>query len=238
MTDWRTINARKVNKAVYLLLEQYHRRYGLAVVGIGRPVGTMHFSFYSLALRGDDGSPLFLPEYSKRYFLTIYQGGVGLPLREGDDHLLHPEQDRRGLRSTEMLSWFESHLSFRKFFEDHADRIRDWRRTYHVAESESLLLTWQVMGHVSSRLDLGIETNGRYDSYGNTPSLDAALQSPILRRPKETVHLCGNLTFIDDGAVYFPSGRRMDFWTASEQGRSSLDIAGDIVSMLETEQCR
>lgn len=227
MPDWQQVNARKINKVVSILLGGYHRTHGLAVVGVGRPVGTCHLYFYSLAVRGKDGEPLFLPDFTKRYFLGIFQGVIGLPLWVGDRYHIHPEHDRRELRAHELVTWFEEQLTFRQFFADHAEQIGWWRRTYHVAQSEPYLLTWEVMGRVAGAMDAPIEAYGRYDSYGDTPAETAAIGRHG-SSSRETVHRVGDLAFAYDGSVHLPDGTRLDFWEQHVQGKVPMQIAAEI----------
>ena len=227
MPDWRRFNARKINRVVGMLLDRYHRTHGLAVVGVGRPIGTYHLYFYSLAARGEDGEPLFLPDFTRTYFLGIYQGMIGLPLWIGNDHLVHPEQEQRELGSSELLAWYEQHLTLDRFFTDHAEQIRWWRRTYHVAESESYLLTWRVMGRVAGALEAGIAAYGRHDSYGDTVAEAAAVarHGPSSR---ELVHAVNDMAFVFDGSVCLPDGERFDLWAEYLAGRSSAELAVEV----------
>ncbi|MFN8632898.1 MAG: hypothetical protein U0893_03520 [Chloroflexota bacterium] len=227
MPNWQQVNARKINKVVSILLGRYHRSHGLAVVGVGRPIGTCHLYLYSLAVRGKDGEPLFLPDFTKRYFLGIYQGVVGLPLWVGDRDLIHPEHDRRELRTIELVNWFEEQLTLRPFFTDHAEQIGWWRRTYHVAQSEPYLLTWEIMGRVAGAMDAPIEAYGRYDSYGDTPAETAAI-SRHGSSPSEMVHRVGDLAFAYDGSAHLPDGTRFDLWEKHVRGEAPQQIVAEL----------
>lgn len=165
MAKWTDINRRKINKAVFLLLQKYHRAFGLAVLSWSRPTGHSYHFFYSLAVRDDNGNPAHALDPLGPYSLSIYQSMVALPIGSADQQPEHPEWRQRELRASELVQWYESQLTLNEFFSDHAESIRWWRRAYHVSQSEPYLLTRNVLGLVSSVLGLSIECYGRGDLY-------------------------------------------------------------------------
>jgi hypothetical protein len=60
LPDWPLVNARKMAKAVFLLLQTYHRSHGWGVVGCYRPVGAEYFYFYSHAARDSRGCAKYI----------------------------------------------------------------------------------------------------------------------------------------------------------------------------------
>jgi hypothetical protein len=114
MTDWSPVNARKMSKAVLLLLERYHRSHGLGVVGCFRPVGAEYFYFYSYAILKGRGRAKYLAEeaFAPRYALAISQWECRLV---GQHELLFPGWSGREVRTWEIVDWLEHHLGHRAF---------------------------------------------------------------------------------------------------------------------------
>src|SRR5579859_1806563 len=192
MTDISLVNARKMTKAVWLLLQRYHRSHGLGVVGCFRPVGAEYFYFYSLAVRDRHGRARYIAEraFQPGYALAISQWECRLV---GQQDVLYTGWTEREVRTSDIVDWLDHHLSLQQLFRDHEEELRAWRERYTVGQSERYLLAWNVLGLVAtSRFDLvggGIATSGRFDNFDY--QLDkAAVQLFGLKHPDECVHYC------------------------------------------------
>lgn len=229
MADYVATNARKITKAVYLLLQEYHRTMGLAVIGWSKPPGNSYFSFYSMAA-GDVWRQVFgRPSAGidiKRFSLTTYQDHIGLPAWGAGEQEYHPDQRRRVLSTAEIVQWYKSRLELQQLFEAFCQDIEWWRRSYHVGESEPYLLTWNVMGLVSAKLQRTIATYGRSEYYFGIPDeeKDAALELASGRQ-FDCVHFCGKLSFANSGLARLPNGMIVDLWQRHLRGEKTEALA-------------
>lgn len=235
MVDWATINVRKIYKALYLILESYHRALGLAVMAWSKAPGNCYYSFYSLAVRDSEGRPRHLPEVYGRYSLTIYQHKPGLPGWGAGDQIEHAEWRQRELRSDELVNWYLGHLTLSRFFAEHASEIARWRQTYTVALSEPFLYSWNILGLCAAHLNLRIGTFGRSDDgWGLSEVEKQAADALSVPWPEEAIQVCGELAFCTDGRVLLPNGQIIHVWQEHLHGRETADIVNALV--IETDR--
>lgn len=231
MPDWDAVNGTKINKAVFLLLEKYHRSHGLIVLGWSKPPGNNYYSFCSLAACDDLGHPLHVAELYRGFNLTTYQDRIGIPAWSAGDQVEHPHWTKRELRSTEITEWYERNLGVSHLFNILDDRIDWWRRTYHVSESEPYLLMWNVMGLFASALGGVVQTYERSENCSGIPKSDKhSVEAPACPSPFESVHFCEKLAFCTNGKVLLPNGSRIDLWQKYLQGQRPGDIAGELIN--------
>jgi hypothetical protein len=239
MMDFEKTNRAKIPKVVYLLVQKYHRLHGLATVGWSKQPGNLYFSFYCMGIRNSEtGRPNHLPEVGGQYSLTIYQDSVGLPAwGTGDRNKEHPDWRDRELRSAEMLDWYEEQLSLVDLFSDYNEAIENWRRAYHVAESERFLLTWNTIGICSSTTDSKIFTYGCSDQYYEVPpeEKEAVLELGA-SRPTEEIVFCQGMAFGLDGRARLPDGRIIDLWSRSLSGQRPKQIATELLDLVSKEK--
>jgi hypothetical protein len=144
---------RKINKAIYLLLERYHRLYGLRLASFSGGHGYGYGMFYTSAVSpiGEKGWQFdyddALGEKGKRQeklSLVAYICDVGLPAWTNgrQAHL----KDWRSRRTSDIVEWLEANLSLRQLFTVFAEEIDRWRGQYSVEQSEKYLLTMNLAG--------------------------------------------------------------------------------------------
>ncbi len=147
------LNRRKINKVVFLLLERYHESHGFGCFPwIREGTSTPYYTFHCIPVLGREGRSVHPADATYRASLTIYQDHAGLPAWDADEQLWHPEWEARELGSDEMLDWYEEHMGFQEYAAHHADVTTEWRDGYAAGAAGRHLLTWQVMGMVSSAL--------------------------------------------------------------------------------------
>ena len=230
MAGYASVNVAKIPKVVYLLLEKYHRTFGLGVVGWSKQPANHYFSFYCLGVRDENGRPLQLPDSSGGMSLTIYQDSIGLPEWGAGRQWAHPEAEKRELRTGELLEWYEERLDLRRFFEEHSQQIRAWRHAYHVSQSEPYLLTWNVLGLFTAKTASLIYTHARSEYYGGvTDSEKIAVAELGVAEPWESVHFCNDLAFSTAGRVRLPDGEQVHIWEKRLRGQSAEAIAAELL---------
>lgn len=211
--DYSTINQNKIPKTVYLLLQKYHRLFGLGVSAWSKPPGNYYFSFFSHAVIDEHGRPLHFPEVFGKYRLTIYQTHLGLPAWGNDDHQEeHQDWRQRELRSKEMLTWVEERLTLRQFFHDYSNDIDRWRNIYTVEQSERYLLTWNVLGLFARAKKEMIHVADSDPNSGITAREIEAANSLGIQKPETDLHLCGSFSFGSNAKVYLPNNDVLDLW--------------------------
>jgi hypothetical protein len=229
MSKCWAVNVPKISKAVFFLLQKYHRTHGLCVVGWPRSTGRWYFSFFSDAVRDEVGRARHVAS-SKPYSLTIYQDRPGLAGWSVEGHQPCPGWDQREVRSRELLAWYEARLSLRSFFENCAESIARWRQTYTVEDAERYLLTWNVMGlFVAARPD-GVSTYGRCpDNYG--PRFEEWPEGLDPTRADERIHFCDDFVFHTHGRVLVDreAGEIVDLWDAYVRGTNPEAMAHALV---------
>jgi len=211
--NYSEINRAKIPKVVYLLLQKYHRIYGLGVIGWFKQPGSHYFSFFSQAVYEGRGRPKHLPELWGRYKLTLYQDHLGMPARGNDSvQAQHPHLHDRELRSKDMVQWIEEHLTLPQFFRDYSAEIDRWRRKCTVEQSERYLLTWNVMGLYAKAKKGMIYVAGSDPNYGMSDQKRKAASALGIQNPQIDLHVCRSLVFGSNAKVYLPDGNVVDFW--------------------------
>lgn len=230
--DRRTIG--RISRAVYLVLEKYHRKYGLSVVSAhDGPEGYYH-GFYSLAVRDQDERPFHLLEVEGRYALTIYQAFPGVPSWSSGTDSVFAEERESPMSTKELAAWYAHNLSLRRFFSDNAEAIRRWRLTYSVSESEPYLLTWNVMSELSARVGETMWTYSRADLNDEGREWEQEAASSLgCKTPDETVHFCGGLAFATDGRVLLPDHSQVDMWSRHLAGEEPSGIVDSLARTMD-----
>ena len=223
-------NRRKISKAVYLLLQRYHRTHGLRVEPWNKQPGNHYFSFFCDAVRHPDAEPQHLAEIDGSYCLTVYQDHIGIPAwANGGNQMEHPDSRLRELRASELVDWYEAHLSLDAFLRDHEGAIRPWRRTYHVDESERYLLTWNVLGLYSSLRAATCFGWGCCECWSRRQG-EAGLEAFPTARPRESLMYCEGLVFCTDGRILTPDGGVIDLWERRLRGEDAMVLAKELAA--------
>ena len=145
--------SRKINKAVYLLIEKYHRLYGLEVYGFNSGHGPGYAGFQLAAERCWDrrnGTANYdnMPG-SGQQVLVCYFTHVGIPAWCAGEQL--ELQGWQAQRTSNIIQWLEKHLTFHELFERYEPQISRWRTAYSVECSEQYLLMVNLAGLLASR---------------------------------------------------------------------------------------
>lgn len=157
-------NRARLLKAVYLLLQEHHTRYGLGAVGWWKEPDNLYVSFFSHALRDELGRPKHCPEVSGKYSLTIYQGLLGLPAWGAGEQYENEMFLKQDMRTAEIKEWLCRRLTLEQFFADNEDEISSWRQRYTVDEAERYLFSWNVLGLIAGG-------RGAVETFGYTGSM-------------------------------------------------------------------
>ena len=136
---------RQLNKAIYLLLERYHRTYGLKLYGFGGPHGYGYGLFYLDAVPPD---PSVLSPYAshsdEELALVIYLCNLELPAFAHGEQLIF--KGSKSPRTSAIVEWWNKHLSLSRLFYIFSDEIARWRSQYTVEQSEKYMLMINLAG--------------------------------------------------------------------------------------------
>lgn len=146
--------ARKINKAIYLLVEKYHRLFGLEIYGFSGGHGPGYAGFQIAAKRcWQEGEPYAnyeAPFGDGRQVLVAYFSHAGIPAWCAGEQLELPEWWK--LRTSSILAWLEEHLTLLELFDLYQSEIARWRARYSVEESEKYLLMLNLAGLLSAKV--------------------------------------------------------------------------------------
>ncbi|WP_417536595.1 hypothetical protein [Methylophaga sp.] len=221
--------ARKVNKAIYLLVEKYHRLFGLEVYGFSGGHGPGYAGFQVAANRcWFDGSPHtnYEPPFGDgRQVLVTYFPHVGIPSWCAGDQLELKGWEHK--RTCTIVEWLERHLTLLELFDLYKSEIDQWRIRYTVEESEKYLLMFNLAGLLSSRIGDFPRAPGQL-FHDMDPNGYAKAEELVSR-------LCINDPHIDafgiSGCVIGRNGVALvgdeivDVWAMRTQGKSPIAIA-------------
>lgn len=221
---------RKISKAVYLLLEKYHCKFGLSVVAWWKTPGNEYFSFFCMPIRDRGGSLKHLPEVNGQFSLTIYQDHVSIPSwsNESPSRL---DIDPGELRTAQLLEWYEENLSFHELFNYYRPEINEWRKRYHVEESEAYLFSWNLMGLFSTRIDEVVRCDGCND-WGPSEFEKESLRILGSQRTQGEVFFCGEWSFTTDGkALQKGNSEVLELWKDHLDGTPVNEIAERLIKI-------
>ena len=144
---------RKMNKAIYLILEKYHRLYGLKLMSFAGGHGYGYGMFYLDSVPPGTGG-MIQTDYKdrleekrsngKRVSLVFYLGEAGLPAwSNGCQAQL---EDWQRCRTSTIIEWLEANLSLKDLFCVFREEVARWRTRYTVEQSEKYLLAMNLAG--------------------------------------------------------------------------------------------
>ncbi|GAA5193060.1 hypothetical protein [Ferrimonas gelatinilytica] len=143
---------RKIFKAIYLLLEKYHRLYGLEVYLFSGGHGAGYAGFQVAANRCWDThhNDLNYGAISGRPLpLVAYLPHVGIPSWAAGRQLEMVGWETA--RTLAILDWHERNLALASLFRDNAAAIARWRADYSVEQSEQYLLMINLAGLLAAK---------------------------------------------------------------------------------------
>jgi len=141
---------RRIFKAIYLILEKYHRLYGLEIYFFTGGHGPGYAGFQVAAARcfDDQNGDANYQEASipGRTSFVTYLSDFGIPSwssTSGDQTQGNPEKLPR---TSDVVKWLESHLTLNSLFDHYEDEVSRWRSSYTVEQSEKYLLMVRLAG--------------------------------------------------------------------------------------------
>jgi hypothetical protein len=230
MTDKQQVNARKINKAIYCLLEKYHRLFGLEVYGFSGGHGPGYAGFQVAAKRcwfnGRPHANYEPPFGDGRQILVTYFSHVGIPAWCAGEQLELEGWECK--RTSTILAWLEQHLTHLKLFDLYKPEIDQWRSHYTVEQSEKYLLMFNLAGLLSSRIGDFPRTPGQLfhamDPNGCSKADEVASRLRIYDQHIDAfgIHDCmvgrNGLALVGDEIV--------DVWAMRTEGKTPNAIAG------------
>ncbi len=146
--------SRKINKAIYSLVEKYHRLFGLEVYGFSGGHGSGYAGFQVAAQRcWEEGKPYANyepPLGDGRQILVTYFTHVGIPAWCAGEQL--ELKDWQKQRTNAIVAWLEKHLTLLELFDLYQSQIARWRARYSVEESGKYLLMLNLAGLLSAKV--------------------------------------------------------------------------------------
>jgi len=123
------MESRKINKAIYLVVEKYHRLFGLEVYGFSGGHGPGYAGFQVAANRcwsqGRPHANYQAPFGDGRQVLVTYFTNVGIPAWCAGEQLEFAGWGRQ--RTNSIVSWLEQHLTLLELFDLYKSEIASWR---------------------------------------------------------------------------------------------------------------
>ena len=234
---------RKINKAIYLILERYHRLYGLRLATFAGGHGYGYGMFYTDAISpiGDKGWQVdyddALGKKGKRQqklSLVAYICDVGLPgWTNGRQAHLEGWQTRR---TSEIVEWLEANLSLRQLFTVFADEINRWREQYSVEQSEKYLLTMNIAGlHCAESDSILYNHTALFSDYDSKASEKMKHIEYLLDISESFGNIWGSdvLLFATNGLALAKQQEIVDVWDMYKTGLNTQDILNEIRPLLQ-----
>ena len=222
---------RKISKAIYLLLEKYHRLYGLEIYLFSGGHGSGYVGFQIAANPCCTHNQIFAnyhkgdSQESYGPLVTYLCGSVGIPAwtNHGEQLTFDNWQDKR---TTCIVEWLEEHLAFQKLFDENASKIAKWRTVYTVAESEKYLLMVNLAGLLAMRLGGYLKAPSQcLSDYDHSSGEIVQKQLSLLGLQTQNGTVMGQ-----DSILIARNGRALigtqvvDVWEPFTQGKSPLEL--------------
>ena len=227
-------SGRKIVKAIYLLLERYHRLFGLEVYSFSHgSFGPGYFGFQIAAHRCWWGRDLRDANYASPTTpngtygpLVGYWYMASIPAWAAGHQLTFRNWEKA--RTHEIVSWYEDSLNLHQLFEANARAIQEWRQNYTVDEAEKYLLMMNLAGLFASARETfpltPVQSFSDYDSHADQKAAD------IMRRLSLEPDYEPCCAFGLDGSFIGRNGkavageRMIDLWDSYVAGSSSAEL--------------
>jgi len=219
----------KINKAIYLLLEKFHRLFGLEVYGFSGGHGPGYAGFQVAAKRcWFDGRPhanYEPPIGDGRQVLVTYFPHVGVPAWCAGEQLELDGWERK--RTSSIVEWLEKHLTHLELFDLYKSEIDQWRSRYTVEESEKYLLMFNFAGLLSSRIGDFPRTPGQLfhnmDPNGHSKAEEIASRLRVKDQHIDAFGISGCM--IGRNGFALVGDEVVDVWAMRTQGQTAAAIA-------------
>jgi hypothetical protein len=227
---------RTLNKAIYLILEKYHRTYGLKLAGFSGGHGYGYGMFYVDAVNptSNGGIDMNYSEHTRsmdELALVFYLTSVGMPAGANKGKQLEMK-DWSKSRTDTICKWLMEHLTLDACFNFHSRQISTWRSRYTVEQSEKYLLAMNVAGIYCAKkgkILMNLHSNfSEYDYEANNKA-DAVLRKLGLADSLGTVWGDCDLFIGTNGKALFNGERVIDFWEMCLEGKTSQQIVGEFL---------
>ena len=219
----------KINKAIYLLLEKFHRLFGLEVYGFSGGHGPGYAGFQVAAKRcWFDSNPHvnYEPPFGGgRQILVTYFPHVGIPAWCAGEQLELAGWEHK--RTGSIVAWLEKHLTHLELFDLYKSEIDQWRSHYTVEQSEKYLLMFNLAGLLSARDGSFPRTPGQLfhdmDSKGHSKAEEIASGLRVKDRHIDAFGIFGCM--IGRNGFALVGDEVVDVWAMRTQGQTAAAIA-------------
>jgi len=232
------VSIRKINKAVYLILEKYHSFYGLKLAGFSGGHGYGYGMFYLDAVKPvvnglvDTNYESLNRSRSQSLSLVFYLDNVGIPSWGNHNQQLGLKNWSRK-RTFEIQKWLLKNLTLNDCFDTYSDDIKRWRSSYTVEDSEKYLLVMNIVGLYCERKKLCFSTLAssfsEYDSDAHRKKEHIANKLNI-RDTFGSLWGDENLCFSTNGYALLNSTRLVDIWELYLSKKSPEQILDELMS--------
>lgn len=230
-------HSRKVTKAVYLLIEKYHRLTGLEVYGFSHGgFGPGYYGFQLAANRcfwGDDlrsanysydaspGDYGPLVSYWERPAVPAWAAGEQLELLGWES-----------MRTAQIVEWLEHTLALDQLISANASLLGRWRARYTVEQSEQYLLMINVAGLLSARRgSMPLTPSQTFSDYDNEGSAKARSITRKLGLECEASSIFGvSEVFVGRNGLALTHGTLVDVWREFTSGAAVDEIVDRLLA--------
>jgi hypothetical protein len=230
--------ARKIIKAIYLLVEKHHRLYGLEVYLFSGGHGAGYVGFQVAGKKcAEPGEPTEInygymhPESTDDYLslVTYLCGPVRLCDWSTSSPVIMDGWEKK--RTAEIASWLEENLTLRDLYERYSAEISRWRDLYTVSQSEQYLLMLNIAGLISARSQEMLRIPSQcfdYDQQGLEKATKMRLDLGVVGM-NDAIGLADCMIGRNGRALI--DGQLYDLWEQRLQGVSATGIADWIWSI-------
>lgn len=220
------MSQRKINKAIYLILEKYHRLFGLKLVGFSGGHGYGYGMFYLDAVKPWQQGPLdtdynFIVARDKKLSMVFYLEHVGLP--EWSHGMQQEMVDWRSSRTNEIVEWLQSRLSIEDLIIQGNIYISRWRSSYTAESAEKYLFVMNTAGLFFAELNKPFTTlDANFSEYDCArPAKVSAIKAKLgVGRDDSIVWGANGVYFAENGLVQVGEDI-IDIWQLHTQQRYS-----------------
>ena len=161
---------RQINKAIYIVIERYHRLYGLELYLFSHgSFGPGYWGFQIASHRTWDNRSREVNDCNRGgqqrngYVLVGYQDKVSIPnwaiASSTDASGNQPTLDVTSTTRTEnIVEWLEQNMQLRNYFLTYETEIHNWRHSYSVEQSEKYILMINIAGLASQHIEKPLRT--------------------------------------------------------------------------------
>jgi hypothetical protein len=234
------MDQRRINKAIYLILEKYHRIYGLKLVGFSGGHGYGYGMFYIDAIKPMEHNSLDTDyeciKVDRTFSLVIYLTSVGIPEWSGRSSTKFNLTD--ATRTQEIVDWLLENLTIDHLLKSTTVELQRWRSNYSVERAEKYLLMMNLVGIYQAKKGLPYTTlEANFSDYDfSWPEKVATIRTKLFAEDQNSVVWgANNIYFSENGLALINRVDIVDYWEMHLSGMTADEILDVLEQKLKTQ---